>query len=1021
MKRLFSILVAIFATISLFANMQGHFFLNVENENVQVANVESHFAQWLDLPANTTFTLFRDETDNLGIRHMSYQQYVDGTIIQHGIVLVHAKNGIVYVVNGDIMDATIAAQQLPKRIEPLKAAQKVRKKAHASDAQLKIIRAIINGEEVFRYAYEVVADDHAAKLYVDAETGEIIKEMPLVFNADVQGTVMTMYSGTQSMTCVENDGLYYLHDEGRGIVTLNATNMEDPNDDYIFESIFNKQDEAQITAGLYNYFSQCEEITNPTTTWGGVWMILLENVKINAIDQNSNWYSIGEGTADVYIKIKNKFGNVVFTSSRLDDPTFPVTFNIGMEVPDPPFYIEVWDYDPIGSDDLIETITLETIRGENHTYDGLDFKSYPSIVDLTCRIKSTGRKPFLDVHWGMEKTIDFYREKFNRNSFDNQGSVLYQLVNQPSTSLGLLQGMYANACAIGDQNPALMIYGMGMNSSKSEYAASCTNPLVSLDVMAHEFSHLVTNRNGNGGLLYLGESGALNESFSDIMGISTMKYATGYSGWDIGSDIMIYVSNMRSMDNPNNGSDGLSPQPDTYGGLFWADTQDQLTDHGGVHTNSGVQNHWFYLLSEGGNGTNDIGNAFSVTGITTDKAVQIAYRNLIYYLTPEATFEDARNGSIQAAIDLYGIDSQEHQSVADAWYAVGVGDAYVDDAEPFILTPGKYVIVANRDKTGDKNWYYMTSDLGTASTKRFQAVSTETENFEDIVVTELEDKYVWTLETDGDNWKLKNGTQYVTWTSGNSANLGSTAKLLTFDIAENMVLAHFTDGSAERYLSLNATTNNNYFAFYSGTNQVEQLYFLPYDDGSTPVDPQPELDRYVILAQRNASSNWFYMTSDLGTASNKRYQAVDAGTSTLSEVTTTNLEDKYYWEIEENKLKTGTQYSTWTSGNTANLDATGKELTIQKQSDGTYTFSFVDGADTRYLALNATAGNDYFAYYKGTNQIYRLTLVKEGENGSTVGVENIVEQPSATKVLMNGQILILRGDKTYTLTGQELK
>lgn len=1022
MKRLFVILVAIFATIPLFANMQGHFFMNVENENVQVANAESHFAQWLDLPANTTFTLFRDETDNLGIRHMSYQQYVNGTIILHGIVLVHAKNGIVFVVNGDIMDATIAAQQLSRRIEPLKAAQKVRKKANASDAQLKIIRATINGEDMFRYAYEVVADDHAAKLYVDAETGEIIKEMPLVFNADVQGTVMTMYSGTQSMTCVENDGLYYLHDEGRGIVTLNATNMEDPDDDYIFESIFRQQDEAQITAGLYNYFSQCEEITNPTTTWGGVWMILLENVKINAIDQNSNWYSVGEGTADVYIKIKDKSGNVVFTSSRLDDPTFPVTFNIGMEVPDPPVYIEVWDYDPIGSDDLIETITLETIRGENKTYGNIDFKNFPTIVDLTCRIESTGRKPFLDAHWGMEKTIDFYREKFNRNSYDNQGSVVYQLVNQPSTPMGMLQGMYANACAIGEQDPAIMIYGMGRISSKSEYTATCMNPLVSIDVMAHEFSHLVTKKNGNGGLQYLGESGALNESFSDIMGISTKKSVTDYTGWDIGSDIMIYVSNMRSMDNPNNGSDGLNPQPDTYGGLFWADPEDQLSDHGGVHTNSGVQNHWFYLLSEGGNGTNDIGNAFSVTGITIDKAVQIAYRNLIYYLTPEATYEDARNGSIQAAIDLYGIDSQEHQSVANAWHAVGVGAKYGDNTEDFQLVPGKYVIVANRDKDGDRNWYYMTSDLGTASTKRFQAVTTGVESMDAIVITNLEDKYVWTLEADGDNWKLKSGTQYVTWTSGNSANLGSTAKSLTFDIAENMVLAHFNDGSAERYLSLNATTNNNYFAFYSGTNQVEQLYFLPYDDGSTPVVPPVESNRYIVLAQRNASSNWFYMTSDLGTASTKRYQAVDAGTSTLSSVSSSNLDDKYYWEIDGDKLKTAAGYSTWTSGNSANLDASGKELTIQKQTDGTYTFSFADGSDTRYLAMNSTAGNNYFAYYKGTNQIYRLTLVKEGENGSTVDIKNvIVDQPTATKILRDGQIFIIRGDKVYTITGHEIK
>ena len=222
-------------------------------------------------------------------------------------------------------------------------------------------------------------------------------------------------------------------------------------------------------------------------------------------------------------------------------------------------------------------------------------------------------------------------------------------------------------------------------------------------------------------------------------------------------------------------------------------------------------------------------------------------------------------------------------------------------------------------------------------------------------------------------------------------------------------------------MSLNATTNNNYFAFYGNTNQITYLYFLPYEEEEPPVIPQPESDRYVVLAQRNASSNWFYMTSDLGTASNKRYQAVDAGTSTLSAVVTTNLDDKYYWEIEENKLKTGTQYSTWVSGNTANLDDTGKELTIQQQTDGTYTFSFADGTDTRYLALNATAGNNYFAYYKGTNQIYRLTLVKEGENGSTVGVENLVEQPIVTKILRNGQILILRGDKSYTLTGQEVR
>ena len=128
MKKLFSIILGISFAISMYANIPGHFFMNVEEDNVQVANVENHFAQWLDLPSNTTFTLFRDETDAIGIRHLSYKQSVNGDEIVNAVVLVHAKNGKVFVVNGDIMDATIAAQQLPKKISPMKAAQIVRKK-----------------------------------------------------------------------------------------------------------------------------------------------------------------------------------------------------------------------------------------------------------------------------------------------------------------------------------------------------------------------------------------------------------------------------------------------------------------------------------------------------------------------------------------------------------------------------------------------------------------------------------------------------------------------------------------------------------------------------------------------------------------------------------------------------------------------------------------------------------------------------------------------------------------------------
>jgi hypothetical protein len=187
------------------------------------------------------------------------------------------------------------------------------------------------------------------------------------------------------------------------------------------------------------------------------------------------------------------------------------------------------------------------------------------------------------------------------------------------------------------------------------------------------------------------------------------------------------------------------------------------------------------------------------------------------------------------------------------------------------------------------------------------------------------------------------------------------------------------------------------------------------------VDCEPQSDNYVVLARRK-TGNWFYMTSDVGTASTKRYQAVDAGTEVLANINTSNLDSKYYWQIEDTKLHTDVGYSTWSSGNSAKLDNVGIDLTIVQQNNGTYTFSFVDGTDTRYLALNATNGNNYFAYYKGTTQIYQLTLIKEGELGSTVNIDEILSNGSApTKLLHNGQLFILRGDKTYTITGQKVK
>jgi hypothetical protein len=121
----------------------------------------------------------------------------------------------------------------------------------------------------------------------------------------------------------------------------------------------------------------------------------------------------------------------------------------------------------------------------------------------------------------------------------------------------------------------------------------------------------------------------------------------------------------RDLSNPN-----AELQPDTYKGTYW---YTGFGDNGGVHTNSGVGNFMFYLLVNGGSGTNDKGNTFLVTAIGLEKADQVIYRSQIVYLTETSQYADWRSACIIAASDLYGSTSAEVAQVKNAFYAVGIG------------------------------------------------------------------------------------------------------------------------------------------------------------------------------------------------------------------------------------------------------------------------------------------------------------------------------------------------------------
>jgi len=138
--------------------------------------------------------------------------------------------------------------------------------------------------------------------------------------------------------------------------------------------------------------------------------------------------------------------------------------------------------------------------------------------------------------------------------------------------------------------------------------------------------------------------------------------------WLIGEDIDKQRPSLRSMSDPN-----VEGQPDTYKGDMW---YTGTGDNGGVHTNSGVLNHWFYILSVGKSGTNDVGASFNVSGIGINDAAKIAYRTESVYLTSSSAYADARTYSIQSAIDLFGAGSNQVIQTTNAWNAVGIGGKY---------------------------------------------------------------------------------------------------------------------------------------------------------------------------------------------------------------------------------------------------------------------------------------------------------------------------------------------------------
>jgi thermolysin len=274
----------------------------------------------------------------------------------------------------------------------------------------------------------------------------------------------------------------------------------------------------------------------------------------------------------------------------------------------------------------------------------------------------------VDAHTYVGWTYDYYYKRFGRKGLDNNNIQLTSLVHPVnrntvlSASGAVVSNFYLNAFYAGD---GIMVYGEGLPSNLRSGGQSWNYLSGALDVTAHELSHGVTEFTSN--LIYQGESGALNESFSDMMGTSVeFFYQPAGSGplradYLIGEDV-VTPGGLRSMANPSQFGD-----PDHYSQRYTGPN-----DNGGVHSNSAIGNQWYYLAIEGGtNRTSGLG----VTGVGSANREQIervVYRAFTQLMPANANYSTARAVTIQAATDLYGASSAVTRAVTQAWTALGV-------------------------------------------------------------------------------------------------------------------------------------------------------------------------------------------------------------------------------------------------------------------------------------------------------------------------------------------------------------
>jgi hypothetical protein len=285
-------------------------------------------------------------------------------------------------------------------------------------------------------------------------------------------------------------------------------------------------------------------------------------------------------------------------------------------------------------------------------YDAQNVEDIHGVVVRSEGDEAVGDPTVNEAYDAAGTTYDFYHQVFTRNSIDNKGMRLDSVVHYGDG--------FDNAFWDGRE----MVYGDGDGRIFNRFT-------LDLDVIAHELTHGVTAYEAD--LSYSGQSGALNESMSDVFGSLVKQWKLQQSAsdadWLIGAHLLAPGVNgkaLRSMAQPGTAYDdpklgGRDPQP-----AHMRDYQEMAQDNGGVHINSGIPNRAFYLAA----------TRIDPNGFAWEKPGKIWYLTLTTRLNANSTFQDCANATFSVAGDQFGHGSHEEQSVGEAWSEVGI------DVEP---------------------------------------------------------------------------------------------------------------------------------------------------------------------------------------------------------------------------------------------------------------------------------------------------------------------------------------------------